>query len=206
MRGLYVITPANLTDPDDLAAAISAAIAGGAAWVQLRYKGSDQGLAHALTEAAMSACKTNDTPLLINDHIALAHTHAAAGVHLGQTDGSIAEARTRLGPLAVIGSTCHDSETLMQNAVAEGATYCAFGRLFSSSTKPDASGLSLSRLATLVTRCPLPVVAIGGINASNAESVLATGVSALAVSGAVFDAPDVSEAAYQLAQLLKETP
>ena len=106
--------------------------------------------------------------------------------HLGQKDESLASAREALGPGAIIGRTCHDSTKLMERAVREGATYCAFGRLFKSETKPTASGLSLAKLSELVAACPVPVVAIGGINADNATQVLDTGVSMLAVSGAVF--------------------
>lgn len=206
MRGLYVITPAHETDPKQLENAVRAAIAGGAAWVQFRHKGADTDLALELGQATLAACEATQTPLLVNDHIALALQLNCQGVHLGQNDGAIEDARLRLGPKAIIGRTCHDSAAFMQDAVKAGASYCAFGRLFSSSTKPDAPGLSLARLAQLVTSCPLPVVAIGGINANNAESVLATGTAALAVSGAVFDAPDIAEAAYRLAKYFKETP
>jgi thiamine-phosphate pyrophosphorylase len=89
----------------------------------------------------------------------------------------------------------------MEEAVAEGATYCAFGRLFESDTKPSAVGLSLNQLGTLVQQCPLPVVAIGGITADNGRHVLDTGVSMLAVSGAVFRTKDIGEAARRLTEL-----
>ena len=128
-------------------------------------------------------------------------TVGAQGVHLGQTDGSLSEVRKDLGADAILGRTCHDSRELMEEAVADGATYCAFGRLFESNTKPAASGLSLRQLGVLVGECPIPVVAIGGITADNGRQVLDTGVSMLAVSGAVFRAKDIGEAARRLTEL-----
>lgn len=205
MRGLYVITQAHVHDPETLASQVEAAIDGGASWVQFRHKGADSGRARELADAVLAICQSKHIPVLINDSAALAKETGADGVHLGQTDGSILEARQLLGPKATIGRTCHGSESLMQAAVDEGATYCAFGRLFQSSTKPDAAGLSLDALQCLVAACPIPVVAIGGIDHHNAPRVLETGVAAIAVSGAVFDTPDISAACHRLAQLFKET-
>ena len=89
----------------------------------------------------------------------------------------------------------------MREAVRDGATYCAFGRLFESQTKPGANGLSLTQLQELIDQCPVPVVAIGGITADNGRQVLDTGVSMLAVSGSVFRAKDIGEAARRLKNL-----
>ncbi len=201
MQGLYIITPASAACPDRLADAVEKALQGGASMVQFRHKSPDWALQKTLAEATLAVCRRHSVPLLINDSTQLAVEIGADGVHLGQTDGSLIEARAQLGSQAVIGRTCHDSKALMQSAVAEGATYCAFGRLFPSHTKPDASALSLTALAELVTATPCPVVAIGGIDANNAARVIQTGVSAIAVSGAVFEAPDIRAAAQALATL-----
>ena len=201
MQGLYVITDASITHPEQLYRQIQETIEGGAAYIQMRHKGNDLGLLEALAEAAIDICCTKRTPCIINDHVLVARGLGAAGVHLGQNDESLACAREALGPGAIIGRTCHDSTKLMERAVREGATYCAFGRLFTSETKPTASGLSLAKLSELVAACPVPVVAIGGINADNATQVLDTGVSMLAVSGAVFKAKHIGEAARRLSEL-----
>lgn len=204
MHGLYVITPASIDCPDRLQHLVSEALEGGAQTVQFRHKGNDFANKLKLAEATFEVCRAHHIPLLINDDARLAHRLKADGVHLGQEDGPIADARALLGPNALIGRTCHGSMALMRQAVSDGANYCAFGRLFASHTKPNASALSLEALARLVSATPCPVVAIGGIDASNAQQVLQTGVSAIAVSGAVFSAPDVKAAAYALSSLFKD--
>jgi thiamine-phosphate pyrophosphorylase len=201
MRGLYVITDASIADPDLLYQQVSEAIDGGASLVQFRHKTDDEGLYLSLAEAVVESCQQNGTPCLINDNARIVQTVGAQGVHLGQTDGSLSEVRKDLGADVILGRTCHDSRELMEEAVADGATYCAFGRLFESNTKPAASGLSLRQLGVLVGECPIPVVAIGGITADNGRQVLDTGVSMLAVSGAVFRAKDIGEAARRLTEL-----
>ena len=201
MRGLYVITDASVTDPDLLYRQVSEAIDGGARLVQFRHKTDDQGLYLMLAEAAIESCHQHSVPCLINDNAHIVQVLGADGAHLGQTDGSLSKARNELGTEVILGRTCHDSRQLMEEAVVEGATYCAFGRLFESDTKPSASGLSLNQLGTLVQQCPLPVVAIGGITADNGQQVLDTGVSMLAVSGAVFRTQDIGEATRRLTEL-----
>jgi thiamine-phosphate pyrophosphorylase len=201
MRGLYVITDASIADADLLYRQVSEAIDGGASLVQFRHKIDDQGLYLALAEAVVESSHQHGVPCLINDNAHIAQVLGADGAHLGQNDGSLREVRTELGTEAIIGRTCHDSRQLMEEAVADGATYCAFGRLFESDTKPSARGLSLNQLGTLVQQCPLPVVAIGGITADNGRQVLDTGVSMLAVSGAVFRTKDIGEAARRLTEL-----
>ncbi len=195
MRGLYVITPSTITDPELMYRQVHEAIQGGAVLVQFRHKGADAARHKRLAESVLTACQQNRTPAIMNDSIQQAQALGFDGVHLGQTDGSIEAARQQLGPDAIIGRTCHDSYELMQEAVFAGASYCAFGRLFQSETKPDASGLSLDALAHLVSACKVPVVAIGGITLDNAPEVLAQGVDMLAVSGAVFQKDDVGQAA-----------
>ena len=201
MRGLYVITDASVTHPEQLHRQIQETIEGGAAYIQMRHKSDDLGLIEALADAAIDICRAKSTPCIINDHILVARGLQAEGVHLGQNDESVVSAREALGTTAIIGCTCHGSTNLMEHAVRDGATYCAFGRLFKSETKPAASGLSLSKLSKLVAACPVPVVAIGGINAGNACQVLDTGASMLAVSGAIFEAKDIGEAARRLSRL-----
>ena len=200
MRGLYVITDASIANPDLLYRQVSEAIDGGASLVQFRHKTDDQSLYLALAEAVVESCQQQGIPCLINDNAHIVKALGADGAHLGQTDGSLSEARKALGIEAILGRTCHDSRQLMEEAVADGATYCAFGRLFESDTKPSASGLSLNQLGILVDQCPLPAVAIGGITADNARHVLDTGVSMLAVSGAVFRTKDIGEATRRLAE------
>ena len=201
MRGLYVVTDASITDPELLYRQVDEAVAGGSRLVQFRHKATDSGLYLALAEAVLEACRRNFTPCLINDQVNIAKVLAADGAHLGQGDGSLLNARQSLGPHALLGRTCHGSQEFMEQAVADGASYCAFGRLFDSDTKPQASGLSLHQLKDLVSQCAIPTVAIGGITLDNGRQVLDTGVAMLAVSGAVFRAKEIGEAARRLSEL-----
>ena len=201
MRGLYVVTDAFITDPELLYRQVDEAVAGGSRLVQFRHKTIDSSLYLALAEAVLEACRRNFTPCLINDQVTVAKILAADGAHLGQEDGSLLDARQSLGPHAVLGRTCHGSQELMEQAVADGASYCAFGRLFESDTKPQASGLSLNQLKDLVSQCAIPAVAIGGITLDNGRQILDTGVAMLAVSGAVFRAEEIGEAARRLSEL-----
>ncbi|HAB78642.1 MAG TPA: thiamine phosphate synthase [Gammaproteobacteria bacterium] len=201
MRGLYVVTDASITDPELLYRQVDEAVAGGSRLVQFRHKTIDSGLYLALADAVLEACRRNFTPCLINDQVSIAKVLAADGAHLGQGDGSLLDARQSLGPHAVLGRTCHGSQEFMEQAVADGASYCAFGRLFDSDTKPQASGLSLHQLKDLVSQCAIPTVAIGGITLDNGRQILDTGVAMLAVSGAVFRAKEIGEAARRLSEL-----
>ena len=201
MRGLYVVTDASITDPELLYRQVDEAVAGGSRLVQFRHKATDSGLYLALAEAVLEACRRNFTPCLINDQVSIAKVLAADGAHLGQGDGSLLNARQSLGPHALLGRTCHGSREFMEQAVADGASYCAFGRLFDSDTKPQASGLCLHQLKDLVSQCAIPTVAIGGITLDNGRQVLDTGVAMLAVSGAVFRAKEIGEAARRLSEL-----
>lgn len=201
MRGLYAITDASVFDPDVLSRQVGEVIDGGAVMIQFRHKTTDHGLYQSLAGAVIETCRASETPCILNDHMFMAHILGSDGAHLGQTDGSLSEARQLLGDQAILGRTCHKSKGLMEEAVRDGASYCAFGRLFESETKPNANGLSLSHLSELVEQCPVPAVAIGGITADNGRQVLETGVSMLAVSAAVFRARDIGNAARRLTQL-----
>ena len=200
LSGLYAITDDNLL-ANRLLPAVEAALAGGCRIVQYRHKQIDRSkqadsnkrLAEA--HALLTLCNQYGAKLLINDNIKLAHRLGAHGVHLGQNDMAIAEARALLGCQAIIGITCHDSLTLALEAQQAGADYVAFGRFFSSSTKPSAPPADLSVLCTAKAQLTIPVVAIGGITLDNALSVIAAGADMLAVVGDLFGAADITDRA-----------
>ncbi len=201
MHGLYAITDASVMDPEVLYRQVRECIDGGASYIQFRHKNPDIELQHALADAVNEACRSQATPLLINDDPELALNIGSAGVHLGQSDGSLTDSRIILGKSAIIGRTCHDSPALMEKAVTDGASYCAFGRLFQSQTKPNAPVISLDVLSQLAKQCTIPIVAIGGITCDNGRAVLDTGVAMLAVCGAIFHKRDIGEASRCLAEL-----
>lgn len=199
--GLYVITPDPPSDQRiGLVARVAAAIRGGAAVVQYRAK---QPAADSLCEATLllSICHQAGVPLIINDDIDLAFTVGADGVHLGQQDKSLAIARQRLGPDAIVGVSCYDSASLARAAGHAGADYVAFGRFFPSSTKPQAPSAHFDTLREAKRTLQLPVVAIGGVTIRNARSLLAAGADLLAVIEGVFGREDPESAAQEFRNL-----
>ncbi len=192
LSGIYAITDDSLLH-GKLLPAVEAVLQGDGRIVQYRSKVAD--LNHQQTEASLllALCQRYGALLLINDNVELAHAVGAHGVHLGQCDMPIAEARALLGPDAIIGITCHDSLTLALEAQQAGADYVAFGRFFSSSTKPSAPPADLSVLGAAKARLTIPVVAIGGITLDNAPSVIAAGADMLAVVGDLFGAADITD-------------
>ncbi len=149
-----------------------------------------------------AACRNAGVPLLINDDIQLAMQVQAAGVHLGQGDTTLTEARQLLGQHAIIGITCHADVALAEAATAHGASYLAFGRFYPSTTKPAAPAADPQVLG-LAKSLQLPVAAIGGINLGNAESLIRAGADLLAVAGGLFstDINDVGARARDFSRL-----
>lgn len=197
LRGLYAITPEALVrgETDALLAAVGAAIRGGARLIQYRDKwhAVDERLRRARALAAH--CHALGAWLLINDDVELALDCDADGVHLGRSDGSLAEARARLGANAIIGATCHNSLDAAREAAQAGASYLAFGRFFSSKTKPDAPPAELATLAQARRAFGLPVCAIGGITPALAPQVIDAGADLVAAIDGVFGAADIEGAA-----------
>lgn len=199
LRGLYAITDTDLL-AGHLLPTVEAALAGGAAIVQYRDKSDDHQRRESEARALLALCHRHDRPLLINDDVALALAIGADGVHLGRSDGALALARQQLGPDAIIGATCHDSLLYAAEAVAEGASYLAFGAIYPSATKPGARRAALETL-TAARRFDLPIVAIGGISTDNAAPVIAAGADCVAVINALWSAPDITARARAFSRL-----
>lgn len=199
MRGLYAITP-DTHDTDALVARVEAAISGGARFVQYRNKAADESLRLEQARALKSSCAER-AALIINDHVDLAAAVDADGVHLGGDDASPAAARRVLGGIKIIGVSCYNRLEHARAAEAQGAQYVAFGSFFPSRVKPSAVHASIALLARARAELTLPIVAIGGITANNAQSLINAGTDAVAVISSLFDAPDIVAAARQFAAL-----
>ena len=199
IRGLYAVTP-ECPDTDRLAEQVENAILGGANIVQYRSKSDDPALKTEQAGALKEICGRHGIPLIVNDDIDLALEVDAAGVHIGQHDGPIMEARARLG-IRLLGISCYDRLDLALEAEALGADYVAFGSFFASSTKPDAARAPLPLLQMAKLSIKIPVVAIGGITPGNGATLVESGADALAVVTALFDAADIQAAARQFSEL-----
>lgn len=183
--GLYAITDSKLLPEDKLLPAVEAALRGGAVLVQYRDKSSSASTRLSQARNLVAACRNAGVPLIINDDPELAQRVGANGVHLGQGDSSLVEARQRLGDGAIIGATCHGNLALAAIATGEGADYLAFGRFFGSTTKPDAPPAELSVLAK-ARQYQRPLTAIGGITTRNGGTLIQAGADMLAVVGDLF--------------------
>lgn len=191
-RGLYLLTPDD-PDTDRFLARVLPVLADGPAWLQYRNKAARPADRRRQVEALLPACRALGLPLLVNDDWRLAANTGADGAHLGQDDGSLAEARRALGPDALLGASCYDQLGLAERAAAAGASYVAFGAFFPSGTKPLARRAD-PRLLADSAALGLPRVAIGGITPDNAPTLVAAGADLLAVIGGVFEAPDPAAA------------
>ncbi|MCQ4311225.1 thiamine phosphate synthase [Pseudomonas stutzeri] len=192
LRGLYAITDSTLLADGRLLPYAEAALKGGACLLQYRDKSSDDARRLREAEALRELCDRHGAQLIINDDAELA-ARLGAGLHLGQGDGSLSAARALLGRKAIIGATCHAQLELAEQAVAEGASYIAFGRFFDSNTKPGAPAATLELLGQARQRFNLPITAIGGVKLENAPNLIAHGASLIAVVHALFAAESASE-------------
>jgi len=182
---LYLISPLNVGG--DFPARLERALgAGPVAAFQFRVKGLDQHEAARLAEPLQAICGRHDVAFIVNDSIALAKRLRADGVHLGQGDGTVREAREALGREAQIGVTCHASRHLAMEAGEAGADYVAFGSFFPSGTKESEHRPEPELLTWWQELFEIPCVAIGGITPGNCGPLIAAGADFLAVSAAVW--------------------
>lgn len=188
---LYLISPLEVGGgfPDRLARALDAAAV---AAFQFRVKGIDDHAAARLAEPLQRICGDRDVAFIVNDSIALAKRLGADGVHLGQEDGDVAEARRALGRDAQIGVTCHDSRHLAMEAGEAGADYVAFGAFFPTATKAVKHHAEPEILSWWQALFELPCVAIGGITPENCRPLVEAGADFLAVSGAVWNGDEAA--------------
>lgn len=203
MRGLYAITSEALcAETPLLLRGVEAALRGGSVLIQYRDKKSDATLQRKNARFLLTLCHQYGAKLIVNDDVELAVAVSADGVHLGRSDGSISAARKRLGATALIGASCGNSLETARAAVTEGVSYVAFGRLFSSRTKPTAPPADLELLMQ-ARALGIAVCGIGGITPGNAASVIAAGADLVAVVEGVFGAADIEAAARAYTKLFQ---
>ncbi|MGB7408027.1 MAG: thiamine phosphate synthase [Pontixanthobacter sp.] len=188
---LYLISPLETGGdfPDRLSRALNA---GPVAAFQFRVKGIDQHVAAELAAPLQAICAERDVAFVVNDSISLAKRLGADGVHLGQDDGSVAEARDVLGKDAQIGVTCHGSRHLAMEAGEQGADYVAFGAFFDSATKNSGHRADIGLIEFWAGLFEIPCVAIGGITPQNCSPLIEAGADFLAVSGAVWSGDEAA--------------
>jgi thiamine-phosphate pyrophosphorylase len=186
---LYLISPQEVGGlfPERLKAALGAAPV---AAFQLRVKNVDNHELARLAEPLQRICADHDTAFIVNDSMSLAKRLGADGVHLGQKDGDVREARALLGPDAQIGKTCHDSRHFAMEAGEAGADYVAFGAFYPTTTKPSHYRPHPGILSWWSSLFEIPCVAIGGITPDNARPLIDAGADFISVCQAVWGKDD----------------
>jgi thiamine-phosphate pyrophosphorylase len=195
---LYLVTDRGLSRGRSTVDIVRAAVAGGVTCVQLREKscGTREFVDEARAVRALLA--GTGVPLIVNDRIDVALAVGADGVHLGQTDMRIADARRLTGPGMLIGISAECLEDAVR-AQAEGADYIGVSPVFSTPTKTDtAPPLGLDGIAAIRAAVSLPLVGIGGIGPANAAAVIRAGCDGIAVVSAIVSAADPRKAAAEL--------
>ena len=198
---LYAVTDNSWLDGRPLSVCVAEALEGGATFVQLRDKHAttDERVEEAATLKAL--CGMTHAPFVINDDVEAARRADADGVHVGQSDAACSAARLLLGEDKIVGVSVQTVEQALA-AEAQGADYLGVGALFGTSTKKDASEVSMDTLKAICEAVSIPVVGIGGLNAKTIPGMAETGVEGAAVVSAIFAAPDIRRAAEELREVI----
>jgi thiamine-phosphate pyrophosphorylase len=181
----------------DLEALLRAALSGGVDIVQLREKQLGRAEIERAAQTFRRVCDTYSVPFVVNDDPDLARACDADGVHLGQDDGSVAEARTILGADFIVGLSTH-SEEQVDGSRDAAVDHISVGPVWETPTKPGRPAVGLELIAYAAANAPHPFFAIGGIDAANAAQVREAGAERLCVVRAIRDAADPTAAAEAL--------
>jgi thiamine-phosphate pyrophosphorylase len=194
VRGFYAVL-----DRDDEALAHALVGPGGARVLQVRIKPGSADEIARVARMARRVCDAHGAALVVNDRVDVALAVGADGVHLGQSDVPVEEARRIVGDALWIGASTHDVAQV-HAAIGRGADYVGFGTIFATRTKANPDPVQgIAGLAAAVRAAgAVPVVAIGGITPAEAEALYAAGASALCAIAAVNAAPDPVGAAHAL--------
>lgn len=201
---LYVITDPDLSRGRSHIEVAELAIAGGATVIQLRDKKAHTRKLIEVGQALRDITRRSGVTFILNDRVDVALAVDADGVHLGEDDMPVSLARKLLGPNKILGASPENPDYARREEAA-GADYLGIGSVFGTSTKPDAGPpIGLDALARVKRSVKIPVIAIGGVNASNAAQAILAGADGVAVISAVVGAQDITKAAQQLREIVRE--
>ena len=200
LYGVYAVTDERLNKLSKLTHAVEQALQGGACMVQYRDKFSPTRKKIFFASALRELCEQYGKPLIVNDDIDVAKQCGAAGVHIGKNDDGVERARTILGNDAIIGVSCYGSLQRAINAQTRGASYVAFGSVFASPSKPDASRVTIEQIRKAGEQITIPICAIGGITKDNVSLLVEAGVEIAAVISGIFAQRDIKTATQSIAE------
>lgn len=200
---LYAVTDRKWTGKQTLAQQVEEAILGGATFVQLREKDlGDLAMEQEAVEIS-EICRKYKVPFVVNDNVEVARKMGADGVHVGQSDMEAGDVRALLGKDAILGVS---AQTVEQAVLAQerGADYLGVGAVFPTGSKDDAEDVSYETLKQICEAVSIPVVAIGGISASNVSRLSGSGICGVAVISAIFGQENIREATEDLLKKTEE--
>lgn len=194
---LYAVTDSMWLNGRALPEVVKEALEGGATFMQIREKELPYEEFLALAKEVKQVTDAYHVPYVVNDEVEIAKAIDADGVHIGQSDKALAEARRILGPDKIIGVSTQTVEQALE-AEKNGADYLGVGSIFTTSTKLDADAVSMDTLRAICDAVSIPVVAIGGISKDNIPDLKGTKVDGVAVVSAIFAAENIKEATAKL--------
>ena len=203
LQGLYAIADMQHIRAPDFLERVQAVLLAGVPLIQYRDKISDRDTRTRIAEHLRRLTQKHRSLLIINDDVELAREANADGVHLGKEDCGIGEARAHLGADKIIGASCNNDYDNAVEAVANGASYIAFGSFFASPTKPSAPRADLDLIVRAKQEMNVPVCAIGGITPENVMPLLDAGADMIAVISSLFAIPSPARAVQEYQALLQ---
>jgi len=203
---LYGIVDLGYTKINAVEITTKQLLAGGAGIIQLRAKNVDIALIETVAKQIQPLCKKARIPFIINDHKELAATLGADGLHIGQDDGNIEEARAIVGENMIIGRSTH-SLLQAQQAVRDGFDYIGFGPLFPTPTKQGRAGIGIDDIHMMerLVGSQIPAFCIGGIKIDNLSSIVKAGARRAVIVSELLLSSDISSTAQSALNILKQT-
>ena len=203
VHGLYVIVDPEVTRGRDVVEVAAAALRGGASVIQLRDKTRDKGEVLEVARTLKALCDDHDALFIVNDDADIAYLSEAHGLHVGQTDLPVGEARRVLSPEQIVGRSNNGTVEALESE-GQGADYVAVGAIYATSTmgKSGRTALGPEMIREVKQAVSAPVVAIGGINAGNIAEVARAGADCVCVVSAVTYADNPEKASAQLVELV----
>jgi len=196
LRGLYALSDEKLTPYDKIEDFLKPAFLGGVKIFQLRDKNNSDEFLLPIALKIQALCKAHGVLFVIDDRIELALEIEADGLHIGEHDISLKEARAKYD--GIIGLSCYGDTDRAVSAEKEGADYVAFGSFYPSPTKPNSKTVPLSTLSEAKKRLNIPVCAIGGIKEENMAELISAGADTVALISELWSASDIEKKARAL--------